>query len=114
MVNWQNIKFALECTAENLFVILPVLLLSGAAALAAGWAVRGRIKNAAARLVPLILAELALFFTMVSYLVRWIGMGSFTWGFWYEGGWNFYLPFTAMLGILAGYFLGMAFWKREV
>ena len=37
------------------------------------------------RLLPLVLAECALFLIMLPYLVRWVGIQSFTWGFWYEG-----------------------------
>lgn len=103
MVNWHDIKFVLECTAENLFIILPVLLLSGAAAFFAGSAVKRRVKSAVVRLLPLIFAEFALFLLMLPYLVRWVDIQSFTWGFWYEGGLDFYLPFSAMVGVLAGY-----------
>ena len=110
MANWHDIKFVLECTAENLFIILPVLLLSGAAAFFAGSAVRRRAKSSIICLLPLILAELALFLVMFPHLVRWVGIQSFTWGFWYEGGLDFYLPFSAMIGILAGY--PLAFRKK--
>ena len=47
---------------------------------------------------------------MLPYLVRWVGIQSFTWGFWYEGGLEFYLPFSAMVGILVGY--PLAFQKK--
>ena len=57
MANWHDIKFVLECTAENLFIMLPVLLLSGAAAFFAGSAVKRRVKSAVVRLLPLVLAE---------------------------------------------------------
>ena len=103
MVNWYDIQFALRCTAENLFIILPVLLLSGAAAFFAGSAVRRRVKSGLMGFLPLIFAQLALFLVMLPYLVRWVGIQSFTWGFWYEGGLEFYLPFSAMVGVLAGY-----------
>ena len=103
MANWHDIKFVLECTAGNLFIMLPVLLLSGAAAFFAGSAVKRRVKSAVVRLLPLVLAECALFLIMLPYLVRWVGIQSFTWGFWYEGGLDFYLPFSAMVGVLAGY-----------
>ena len=110
MVNWHDIKFALGCTAENLYIILPVLLVSGAAAFFAGSAVRRRAKSTAICLFPLILAELALFLVMFPHLVRWVDIQSFTWGFWYEGGLDFYLPFSAMIGILVGY--PLAFRKK--
>ena len=110
MIDWNDIKFALGCTAENLYIILPVLLVSGAAAFFAGSAVRRRAKSSIICLLPLILAELALFLVMFPYLVRWVGIQSFTWGFWYEGGLDFYLPFSAMIGILAGY--PLAFRKK--
>ena len=103
MANWHDIKFVLEGTAENFYIILPVLLLSGAAAFFAGSAVRRRVKGALMRFLPLIFAQLALFLVMLPYLVRWVGIQSFTWGFWYEGGLEFYLPFSAMVGILVGY-----------
>ena len=109
MINWHNIKFAVKCTAENLYVILPVLLLSGAAAFLVESAVKGRVKSAVTHLFPLIIAEIVLFLVMFPYLTRWVGIGSFTWGFWYEGGLDFFLPFSAMVGILIGYLLGMAF-----
>ena len=83
--------------------MLPVLLLSGAAAFFAGSAVKRRVKSAVVRLLPLVLAECALFLIMLPYLVRWVGIQSFTWGFWYEGGLDFYLPFSTMVGVLAGY-----------
>ena len=76
MANWHDIKFVLECTAENLFIILPVLLLSGAAAFFAGSAVKRRVKSAVVRLLPLVLAECALFLIMLPYLVRWVGIQS--------------------------------------
>ena len=110
MANWHDIKFVLECTAENLFIMLPVLLLSGAAAFFAGSAVKRRVKSAVVRLLPLVLAECALFLIMLPYLVRWVGIQSLTWGFWYEGGLDFYLPFSAMVGVLAGY--PLAFQKK--
>ncbi len=113
MVNWNDIQVALKCTAENLFIILPVLLLSGAAAYFVGWAVRGRVKKAKAALVPLIIAEFVLCLAMLPYLNRWVGMQSFTWGFWYEGGLDFFLPFSAMIGLLIGYLLGMAFREKK-
>lgn len=103
MIDWYDIKYILECTAENLFFILPVLLLSGAAAFLAGSVVRRRIKSAVIRVLPIIFAELILLLSMIPYLVRWVGIHSFTWGFGYEGGWDFYLPFSVMAGILAGY-----------
>ena len=90
--------------------MLPVLLLSGAAAFFAGSAVKRRVKSAVVRLLPLVLAECALFLIMLPYLVRWVGIQSFTWGFWYEGGLDFYLPFSAMVGVLAGY--PLAFQKK--
>ena len=110
MVNWHDIKFALGCTAENLYIILPVLLVSGAAAFFAGSAVKRRVKSAVVRLLPLVLAECALFLIMLPYLVRWVGIQFFTWGFWYEGGLDFYLPFSTMIGILVGY--PLAFRKK--
>ena len=109
-MDWYAIKYILECTAENLYFILPILLLSGAAAFLAGLAVRGRVKSAVIRLFPIIFAELILFLSMIPYLVRWAGIHSLTWGFGYEGGWDFYLPFSAVIGILAGYLL--AFKKK--
>ena len=72
MANWHDIKFVLECTAENLFIILPVLLLSGAAAFFAGSAVRRRVKSGLMGFLPLIFAQLALFLVMLPYLVRWV------------------------------------------
>lgn len=58
------------------------------------------------------IAELILFLVMLPYLIRWIGIQSFTWGFWYEGGLEFYLPFSGMVGILIGYLLGIALKKK--
>ena len=114
MVNWYDIQFALRCTAENFYIILPVLLLSGAAAFFAGSAVRRRVKSGLMGFLPLIFAQLALFLIMLPYLVRWVGIQSFTWGFWYEGGLDFYLPFSAMVGVLAGYPLAFRIhsWSR--
>ena len=109
-----DIEFILTCTLENSFLLLPLFLISCAIAFSLSGFVARYTKTIIARLAPLVIAESILFFGMVRYLIRWIGFRSLTWGFWYEGGWNFYLPFTAMLGILAGYFLGMAFWKRKV
>ena len=114
MVSWHDIQFALNCTAENLYIILPVFLLSAAAAFLVGLAVIGRVKNAVIRLLPLIFAELVLFLIVFPYLTRWIGIGSFTWGFWYEGGWDFYLPITAMVGVLIGYLPGRVFKEKKV
>lgn len=114
MIDWYDVKYILKCTAENLYCILPILLLSGAAAFLVASAVRGRIKSTVIRLLPMVFAEFALLAVMLPYLIRWVGIQSFTWGFWYEGGLDFYLPFSAMLGILAGYLLEMAFWKRKV
>ena len=107
MMNWHDIKYILECTAENLGFLLPVLQLSGAAAFWVGLAVRERAKSAVMRLLPVVFAEFALFFAMLPYLVRWVGIQSLTWGFGYEGGWGFYLPFSAMIGVLAGYLLAL-------
>lgn len=109
MVNWHDIQFALECTAEKLSIILPVFLLSGAAAFLVGSAAKGKIKSVVIRLLPLIITELVLFLIMFPYLTRWIGIRSFTWGFGYEGGLDFFLPFSTMGGILIGYLLGMVF-----
>ena len=36
-MDWYAIKYILECTAENLYFILPILLLSGATAFWLGW-----------------------------------------------------------------------------
>lgn len=41
----NDISYILECTAGNLYFILPVLLLSGAAAFLAGLVVIGRKKT---------------------------------------------------------------------
>ena len=78
MVNLNDIQVALKCTAENLFIILPVLLLSGAAACFVGWTVRGRVKKAKAALVPLIIAEFVLCLAMLPYLTRWVAVESFS------------------------------------
>ncbi len=109
-----DMKLILTCTLENSFLLLSLLLISCAIAFSLSGFVVRHTEKTIARLAPLVIAELILFLSMVKYLVRWIGFRSLTWGFWYEGGWDFYLPFTAMLGILAGYLLGMAFWKRKV
>lgn len=111
-MDMNDISYILECAAGNLYFILPVLLLSGAAAFLAGLVVIGRKKNTAIRFIPLMIAELILFLVMLPYLIRWIGIQSFTWGFWYEGGLEFYLPFSGMVGILIGYLLGIALKKK--
>lgn len=64
-------------------------------------------------ILPLVAVELILFLSMWYYLIRWIGIGSFSWGFYYEGGWDFYIPFTLMIGILIGYPLGMKFRNKR-
>ncbi|NBI67048.1 hypothetical protein D1646_09500 [Pseudoflavonifractor sp. 60] len=99
----DEIRFILECTLENAFVILPLALISGGMAFFAGRMATDRMQRWI--LLPLAAAELALFLTMVPYLARWVNIQSLIWGFWYEGGLNFYLPFSAMFGVLAGYLL---------
>lgn len=108
----NDIRYILECTLENAFLLAPLILISGGIAFFAGRMVAGRTEKSILHLFPLIAVELVLFLSMFPYLVRWIHIGSFTWGFWYEGGWGFYLPFSAMAGILIGYLLGIALKKR--
>ena len=108
----NDIMFILECTAGNLYFILPVLLLSGVIAFLAGLGIKGRTKNTVTRFIPLIIAELVLVLVILPYLIRWIDIQSFTWGFWYEGGLEFYLPFSAMVGLLIGYLLGITLKKK--
>ena len=124
---WK-IKYILICTWVNAFVLVPFLLMSCAAAFYFSNFLARYTKKVIlrfvplvttdllllfriVRFVPLVAAELYLFFSMVPYLKRWSYFGSLTWGFSYEGGWNFYLPFTAMVGILIGYLVGMALKK---
>lgn len=111
-MDMNNIRHILECTLENAFLLVPLTLISGGIAFFAGRMITGRTEKLILRLSPLIAAELVLFLTMLPYLVRWIKIQSFTWGFWYEGGLSFYLPFSAMVGILVGYLLGIALKKR--
>lgn len=111
-MSMNDISFILKCTLENALLLVPLTLVSGGIAFFAGRTMAGRTEKSILRLFPLIAAELVLFFAMFPYLVRWAGMGSFTWGFWYEGGWSFYLPFSVMVGFLVGYLLGIALKKR--
>jgi len=114
MIMTSDLQVILNCTFENLHVLVPLLLLTGLTAFFAGKMVTGRTKRRSVCLLSLIAAELFLIFIMFPYLIRWAGFRSITWGFWYEGGWDFYLPFTAMVGILIGYLLGTAFARRKV
>lgn len=114
MISLQDVKYVLICTAENLYIILPIFLCSGAVAFLIGSAVKDRVKSSMVRLLPFIIAEFILFSVMLPYLTQWIGIRSFTWGFWYEGGLDFFCPFSAMLGILVGYLLGMMSKRRNI
>lgn len=111
-MDMNDISFILECTLQNAQLLVPLILISGVIAFFAGRLVAGRTERSVLRLSPLIAAELVLLLTMFPYLGRWIEIQSFTWGFWYEGGWDFYLPFSAMVGIAIGYLLGIALKKR--
>jgi len=113
MIMASDLQVVLNCTIENLHILIPFLLLIGLIAFFAGQMVMGRKKRLSACLIPLIAAELFLMVIMVPYLIRWAGSRSLTWGFWYEGGWDLYLPFTAMIGILIGYLLGTTFARRK-
>lgn len=112
-MNMNGIRYILECTLENVFLLVPLALVSGGIAFFAGRMIKGHTEKSILLLFPLVAAELALLLSMFPYLVRWVKIQSFTWGFWYEGGWNFYLPFSAMVGILIGYLLGIALKKGE-
>lgn len=114
MIMASDLQEILNCTIENLHVLIPLLLLTGMIAFFSGQMVMGWTKRLSVCLFPLIAAELFLIVIMFPYLIRWAGFRSITWGFWYEGGWEFYLPFTAMVGILIGYLLGMVFARRKV
>ncbi len=104
-----DLQIILNCTIESLYLLIPLLLLTGMTAFFAGKMVTGRTKRRSVCLLPLIAAELFLIVIMFPYLIRWAGFRSITWGFTYEGGWDFYLPFTAMAGILIGYLTGTFF-----
>ncbi len=108
-----DLQIILNCTIENLYFLIPLLLLTGMTAFFAGQTVMGRKKGLFACLLPLIAVELLLLFIMFPYLIRWAGFRSVAWGFCYEGGWDFYLPLTAMVGILIGYLMGTFFARRK-
>ncbi len=109
----DDLQIILNCTIENLYFMIPLLLLTGMTAFFAGKMVTGRTKKRSVCLLPLIAAELFLIVIVFPYLNRWAGFRSITWGFTYEGGWDFYLPFTAMVGILIGYLMGTFFARRK-
>ena len=111
-MDMSDISLILECTLQNAQLLAPLILISGGIAFFAGRLVAGRTERSVLRLSPLIATELVLLLTMFPYLGRWIKIQSFTWGFWYEGGLEFYLPFSAMIGILTGYLLGIALKKK--
>lgn len=118
MESWYNVihdlKFILSCTMEFLDLGTLVLLLTGATAFLLGWNREIACGKTAKRcLLPLAAIESGLFLTMIPYLIRWVRIGSFTWGFHYEGGFSFYLPFTAMIGVLIGYLSGIALARRK-
>lgn len=112
LITLNEIRDILGQTANNLPFLIWLLLLSGVAAYFFGRIVKEKTGNTVKRIFPLVAGELILFFYMLPYLVRWVGMGSFGWGFWYEGGWDFYIPFTLMIGILIGYPLGITYIKE--
>ncbi len=109
----SDLQDILNCTIENIYFLIPLLLLTGITAFFAGQTVMSRKKRLSVCLLPLIAVELFLLFIMLPYLIRWAGFRSITWGFTYEGGWDFYLPFTAMVGILIGYLMGTFFTRRK-
>lgn len=113
MITLNEIRDVLCQTADHLpFLIFP-LLLSGIAAYFLGGAVKKKTGNTIKRIFPLVAVELILFLDMLPYMTRWVGIGSFSWGFWYEGGWDFYIPLTLMIGSLSGYLLGIRFRNKK-
>lgn len=107
MITLNKIRGVLDQTVDHLPVLISLLLLSGVAAYFLGGAVKKKTEKTIKVIFPLVAIELILFLSMWHYLTRWVGMGSFGWGFWYEDGWDFYIPFTLMIGILIGYPLGI-------
>lgn len=113
MITLNEIRYVLDQTADHLPFLISLLLLSGVAAYFSGGAVKKKAGNIIKLIFPLVAVELILFLSMWHYLTRWIGIGSFSWGFYYEGGWDFYIPFTLMIGILIGYLLGIKYRKKK-
>lgn len=113
MITLNEIRNVLDQTVGHLPFLIPFLLLSGVVAYFSGGAVKKRARNIIKLIFPLVAVELIIFLSMWHYLIRWIGIGSFSWGFYYEGGWDFYIPFTLMIGSLIGYPLGLKFRKGK-
>ena len=109
MIPLNEIRDALGQTVNNLPLLVCLLILSGVAAYFLGRVVKKKTAHTVKRIFPLVAVELILFLKMLPYLARWAGMDSFSWGFWYEGGWDFYIPVTLIIGILIGYTLGIRF-----
>ena len=66
-MDMNDIRYILECTLENAFLLVTLILVSGGIAFFTGRMIAGHTERLI--LSPLIVVELVLFFTMIPYLV---------------------------------------------